>query len=85
MGLVTNIVTAETLETATFALAAEIAANAPRPVAASKAMVNALSDACTTVDLKALDPLIQACFDSADYAEGRRAFLEKRKPVFTGT
>jgi hypothetical protein len=25
-----------------------------------------------------------ACFDSADYREGRRAFMEKRKPAFTG-
>jgi 1,4-dihydroxy-2-naphthoyl-CoA synthase len=24
------------------------------------------------------------CFDSKDYAEGRKAFMEKRKPIFTG-
>jgi enoyl-CoA hydratase/carnithine racemase len=28
--------------------------------------------------------MVQACFDSADYIEGRRAFMEKRKPVWTG-
>jgi enoyl-CoA hydratase len=28
--------------------------------------------------------LIRGCFDSADYAEGRTAFMQKRKPVFTG-
>jgi enoyl-CoA hydratase/carnithine racemase len=27
---------------------------------------------------------VDACFESADYAEGRRAFLEKRRPTFTG-
>jgi enoyl-CoA hydratase/carnithine racemase len=29
--------------------------------------------------------MVQACFDSADYIEGRRAFMEKRKPVWTGS
>ena len=35
-------------------------------------------------DLAAIDAATVSCFDSADYAEGRRAFMEKRKPVFTG-
>jgi enoyl-CoA hydratase/carnithine racemase len=35
-------------------------------------------------DLSALDALVDACFASADYVEGRRAFMEKRKPVIQG-
>jgi enoyl-CoA hydratase/carnithine racemase len=29
--------------------------------------------------------LVEQCFASKDYTEGRRAFMEKRKPAFTGT
>src|SRR5438270_747043 len=35
-------------------------------------------------DLKRAANLVARCFDSQDYVEGRRAFLEKRNPVFTG-
>jgi enoyl-CoA hydratase len=35
-------------------------------------------------DLDACDVLVKACFDSEDYVEGRRAFMEKRRPVFRG-
>jgi 1,4-dihydroxy-2-naphthoyl-CoA synthase len=28
--------------------------------------------------------MVETCFASADHKEGRRAFMEKRKPAFTG-
>ena len=36
-------------------------------------------------DLKRAQAAVDACFKSRDYEEGRKAFMEKRKPVFTGS
>jgi enoyl-CoA hydratase/carnithine racemase len=35
-------------------------------------------------DMDAVREAGKRCFDSADYKEGRSAFMEKRRPVFTG-
>ena len=35
-------------------------------------------------DLSEAEALVEACFSSEDYVEGRRAFMEKRKPEFRG-
>jgi len=32
----------------------------------------------------AIRKMVDGCFDSRDFVEGRRAFMQKRKPVFMG-
>ena len=36
-------------------------------------------------DVQLMQDVVNTCFRSKDYIEGRDAFMEKRKPVFTGT
>ena len=63
-------------------LCAEIGDNAPLTIKASKRAIDALAGRPVPEDPAATGG---ACFASADYAEGQRAFLEKRKPRFTGS
>ncbi|MGI9383216.1 MAG: enoyl-CoA hydratase [Methyloligellaceae bacterium] len=84
MGLINRLHPAAELEAATRGLAEQIAANAPLAVAAAKAAIDALADTGQAADLAPVDALVQACSESEDYAEGRAAFLEKRKPDFKG-
>ena len=61
-----------------------LAANAPLTVCAAKAITAEILKPSPELDAELCQRLIRACFDSQDYAEGRRAFMEKRQPVFTG-
>ena len=84
MGLVNRVVSHAELETFVTDYARQIAQNAPLTVTAIKRIVaEALKDPADR-DLALCDRLVRECFESEDYAEGRRAFAEKRKPAFQG-
>ena len=84
MGLVNRVHSAAVLDSEMRALAEAIAGNAPMTIRAAKAAIDALTLKPETADIARLEALVRACFDSADYAEGRKAFAEKRKPQFKG-
>ena len=65
-------------------LALELADNAPLTIAGAKTIINALTTGQGTLDPRIADAAIDRAIGSRDYAEGRRAFAEKRRPKFTG-
>jgi enoyl-CoA hydratase len=82
IGLVNFVVTRDELEQKTRDYAALIAGNAPLTVKAAKAAVNEAMKDADKRDLAGINAMVNSCFDSEDYKEGRRAFMEKRKPHF---
>jgi len=84
IGLVNRVVLDAEIDTHVQDLAQTIAGNAPLTIRAVKRVVRELLREEKDRDLAACEDLVKQCFESADYREGRRAFLEKRKPVFTG-
>jgi enoyl-CoA hydratase/carnithine racemase len=84
MGLVNRVVAKADLETMVREYCATIAENAPMTIHALKRTVTELARTSPEADLALCDMLVKECFASADYVEGRTAFMEKRKPVFRG-
>lgn len=85
MGLVNQVVPVAELEPQTYAMAQQIAQNAPLSVQNTKkllAQVQSFQDFSTHAET--IQRLRDACLQSDDFQEGRRAFLEKRRPVFQG-
>jgi len=85
MGLVNRIVPEAELEDYVKSYADTIAINAPLTVKTAKQIVNEAMKDESKRDLARCRELVEQCFASNDYTEGRRAFMEKRKPAFTGT
>lgn len=84
MGLVNRVAPDSDIETYVAQLAEMIAGNAPLTMQATKRIIRELLNEAGERNLAACEALIKQCFDSEDYREGRRAFMEKRKPVFSG-
>ena len=84
MGLVNKVVPAADLSAEVAKLTATLAKNAPLSLYANKRTVQGVLQDARDRDMAALNAAMTACFDSADYKEGRTAFMAKRKPAFTG-
>jgi enoyl-CoA hydratase len=84
LGLISRVCEPEALPAMLAEYTSALAANAPITIRAAKAITAEILKPSTDLDKEHCQTLIKACFDSADYAEGRKAFMEKRKPVFIG-
>lgn len=86
VGILNHLVPREELEPFTFAMARRISANSPLAVGVIKEQLRILarSHPVSPDTFERIQALRRVVFESADYVEGKKAFLEKRKPVFTG-
>ena len=85
MGLVNRVLPDGELERYVKDYADTIAGNAPLTIKAVKAVISEMTKDESTRDLARAQAAVDACFKSRDYEEGRKAFMEKRKPVFSGS
>ena len=82
MGLVHHVAAVPELESFTRKLCGDIAANAPLTMRTAKRIIREVLK--SDYDAALCRSWVKECFASKDYAEGRKAFMEKRKPTFTG-
>ena len=84
MGLVNRVLPPEDLAAYVDDYAATIAGNAPLTVLAAKTVIGQVLLDANDRDLDLCQQVVDDCFASEDYQEGRKAFMEKRKPEFKG-
>lgn len=84
MGFVDRVLPADELEAYTYDYLKKIAANAPLSVRGAKLVIDAVQEDGGGSRREAIERAEVEAFDSEDYREGTRAFLEKRPPRFQG-
>ena len=84
MGLVNRVLPDAGLEAYVRDTASAIAANAPLTVGSIKTLVDEAVKDPAARDMALCQQVVDRCFASEDYVEGRTAFMQKRKPVFKG-
>ncbi len=84
MGLVHGVAADTELDGMVDGITGAISQNAPLTIALAKAAAREIAKPESKQDHRKLEKMAEACFDSDDFKEGRRAFMEKRKPAFKG-
>ena len=84
IGLISRFAPPEGLQALLAEYTAAIADNAPLTIQAGKAITREILKPSPDLDRDLCQRLIRGCFESADYTEGRTAFMQKRRPVFKG-
>ncbi|MGH8616730.1 MAG: enoyl-CoA hydratase [Burkholderiales bacterium] len=84
LGIVSYVLPAGELEAFVDTYARTMAGNAPLSILASKRVIDEYVKDAGKRDNALTERVVADCFASQDYVEGRRAFMEKRKPAFTG-
>lgn len=84
IGLVNRVAPPDQFDALLAEYTGAITTGAPLTIKAGKRIIREVLKADADIDMDLCQKLIKDCFESEDYAEGRRAFMEKRKPVFKG-